>query len=569
MNTAHQYALDVKAGEITACKWVRLACKRFLKDLKRSETDPSFPYKYNPPLTEIVDGVATEYFPANRAVEFIELLPHVKGRWAANKETITLQPWQVFIVCSIFGWVHKETGLRRFDKASLYVARKNGKSLLAAAIGLYMLVVDKEAGAEVYSGATSEKQAWEVFGPARKMAEKMPELQSHYDLEVNASNLCTLDGSKFEPIIGNPGDGASPHCAIVDEYHEHKDSKQYDTMLTGMGSRLQPLMLVITTAGDNIAGPCFDDMTTVEKILEGVIEDERHFGIIFTIDKADDWTSREALQKANPNIGVSISEDFLLARQKEAIENSRHQGRFKTKHLNIWVSARDAFFNMQKWSECEDAELKLSDFEGQYCIISVDLASKRDIAEVHLVFPREDDKYIDFGIHYLPEAAVEAEANNHYRAWDTDGFLVATEGNMIDMPRMKDDVLDLCKRFTVGAVVFDPYHDTYMMIKLMDEGVTCTEYAATVKNFSDPMKLIDALTHEKKISHPIDPVMDWMISNVVARVDNKDNVYPNKERPELKIDGPVALIMAMGWHLENPEPAASSYEDENVQIWID
>ena len=549
MTDTHQYALDVTSKKIVANKWLRLACKRFLKDLKRD-----FPYRYD-------EGKA------GAAVRFIQALPHVKGQWAGKK--IILTPWQLFIVCNIFGWVHKETGMRRFMKASLYVARKNGKSLLAAAIGLYMLVADSEAGAEVYSGATSEKQAWEVFGPARKMADRTPELVSYYGLEVNASNLnIPVDGSKFEPIIGNPGDGASPHCAIVDEYHEHKDPKQYDTMITGMGARQQPLMLVITTAGDNIAGPCFDDMTTLQKILEGVIEDDRHFGLIYTCDKGDDWTSPEALQKANPNMGVSISEEFLLARQKEAIENSRHQGRFKTKHLNIWVSARDAFFNMQKWSDCEDGSLKLSDFEGEPCVISVDLASRRDIAEVHLLFPREDGEYLNFGKHYLPEAAVEAEANNHYRAWAADGFMVVTDGNMIDMPRMKDDILEMCGDFNVQAVVFDPYHDTYMMTRLMDEGIECVEYGATVKNFSDPMKIIDALTHEKKIKHGTDPVMDWMMSNVVAKVDNKDNVYPNKERQELKIDGPVALIMAMGWSLANPEPAASAYENPDVAIWM-
>ncbi len=550
VDTAKLYATDIIAGEIPACQWTVLACKRFIKDIGRKR---GFPW-------------VLSLQKASEACAFIEALSHTKGRWA--RLPLKLEPWQIFIVVNIFGWVHKDTGLRRFNKASLYVARKNGKSLLAAAIGLYMLVADGEAGAEVYSGATGEKQAWEVFKPARLMARNEPELLAHYSLEVNASNLCIIkDESKFEPVIGNPGDGASPHCYICDEYHEHPDSRQYDTMITGMGARLQPLALVITTAGDNIAGPCYDDMLTIQKILQGVIKDERVFGIIYTIDKGDDWTSKKALRKANPNMGVSIMEEFLLARQKEAIENARHQGRFKTKHLNIWVQARDAFFNMQKWAECEDKRLHLDDFAGEDCVISVDLASKKDIAEVHLVFPHEDGSFINFGLHYLPEAAVENEENNHYRAWDTDGFLVVTEGNMIDMPLMKDEVLEMCKEFNVRAVIFDPWHDTYMVTELQAAGIFCVEYAATVKNYSDPMKSLDALILDKKWIHPYDPCMDWMLSNVVARVDAKDNVYPRKERQELKIDGPVALIMAFGWYLDNPDPGPSVYENPETRVW--
>ena len=549
VDTAKLYATDIIAGVIPTNQWTGLACKRFIKDIGRKR---KFPW-------------VLSLQKASEACAFLENLSHTKGRWA--KTPLKLEPWQIFIVVNIFGWVHKDTNLRRFNKASLYVARKNGKSLLAAAIGLYMFC-EGEAGAEVYSGATGEKQAWEVFKPARLMARNEPELTDAFSIEVNASNLCIVeDESKFEPIIGNPGDGASPHCYICDEYHEHPDSRQYDTMITGMGARLQPLALVITTAGDNIAGPCYDDMLTIQKILQGVIKDERVFGIIYGIDKEDDWTTVEALRKANPNMGVSIMEEFLLARQKEAIENARHQGRFKTKHLNVWVQARDAFFNMQKWAECEDKRLQLDDFAGETCVISVDLASKKDIAEVHVIFPHEDGSFTNFGLHYLPEAAVENEENNHYRAWDIEGHLIVTEGNMIDMPLMKDEVLEMCKEFNVRAVIFDPWHDTYMVTELQAAGIPCVEYAATVKNFSDPMKSLDALILDKKWTHPYDLCMDWMLSNVVARVDAKDNVYPRKERQELKIDGPVALIMAFGWYLDNPDPGPSVYENPDTRVW--
>ncbi len=545
---AKQYAQDVVAEEVPACKWTVLASQRFLADLKK---DWEFEFKEDL---------------ANRACEFIENLPHVKGKWA--KSNITLESWQAFIVCNIFGWIHKETGMRRFRKGSLYVGRKNGKSLLAAAIGLFMLVADGEPGAEVYSGATTEKQAWEVFGPARMMAKRTPEFTSYYGLEVNASNLAIIiDGAKFEPIIGNPGDGASPHCAIADEYHEHPDSRQYDTMLTGMGARQQPLMLVITTAGDNIAGPCYDDMQTVQKILESVIQDEQHFGIIYTIDPKTEWTSLEALQMANPNMGVSVGEEFLLARQKEAIENSRHQGRFKTKHLNIWVSVRDAYFNTQKWIECTDTELDIRQFLGKPCIVGLDLASKRDIAAMKILFPLDNGNFAEFGRYYLPEAAIELEENNHYRAWAADGYLIITDGNMIDMIRIKEDLLELRNQFQINEVAYDPHQATMFVLELMAEGVPCVEYGATVLNFSEPMKQLDALIHARKIRHNGNPVMTWSISNVVAKVDAKDNVYPRKERLENKIDPVVSLIMALGRHMAQPQKGPSVYADPGVQVW--
>jgi len=206
---AIRYAKHVRDGKVTACKWTRLACERFLNDCRRIKHDGDFDYVF------FRGGII-------EACETIETFSHVKGEWAGSE--LLLEPWQVFIVCNIFGWVHKKTDMRRFRKASLFVGRKNGKSLLAAAIGLFMFAAEDEPGAEVYSGATTEKQAWEVFGPARMMAKRDEEFCAKFGIEVNASNLAIIfDGAKFEPIIGNPGDGASPHCAIADEYHEHPD----------------------------------------------------------------------------------------------------------------------------------------------------------------------------------------------------------------------------------------------------------------------------------------------------------------------------------------------------------
>ena len=531
---ALEYCQEVIDGNIMASRWVVLACKRHISELKKQKK-AEFLYKYDESK-------------ARKVCRFVELQYHTKGKWAQQKQKINLEPWQVFFLCSVFGWVQKKNNLRRYMEALLLVPRKNGKSALAAAIGLYMLMADDEYGAEIYSGATSEKQALEVFTPAKIMARSNPDMLEAIGVQVNASNICIMkNGSKFEPIIGNPGDGSSPSCAIIDEVHEHKASTQIDTMLTGMGARDQPLMLYITTAGDNLAGPCYAMQMEAQKMLEGSAENNpRYFALIFGIDPDDEWDDIRTLRKANPNYGVSVSEDFLLAQLATAKANARKQSSFKTKHLNVWVGAMDAFFNMDRWKQSADIAMDMDDLKGEPCYIGLDLASRVDIAAVEILFPRSDGGYIRFGLYYLPEAAVRNGACEHYQAWKDDGILTITDGEMIDFAVIRDDILDLCREFDVRELCFDPFQATMLITELMQLGIPCVEVRATVNNFSEPMKTLDGLIREKKIVHDGDPCMNWMMSNVVARVDAKDNVYPRKDRAENKIDGPVALIMAIG-----------------------
>lgn len=531
---AEAYVDDVLAGRRPACKWERLACERWVGDRKR-EKDANWPYRFDDAKAE-------------RVCNFIELLPHTKGAWAQRKEMIALPGWQCFILINVFGWVRKDNGLRRFTEAVSVVPRKNGKSTLSAGVGLYMVSGDGEAGAEIYSGAATERQAWEVFRPARLMALGRPDLLSHYGMAVNAKNINVLaTASRFEPMIGKPGDGASPSCAIIDEFHEHDSSEQYDSMLTGMGARDQPLMWVITTAGDNLAGPCFDKVLTCRKILEQTIEDDQKFYIEYSSDSDDDWTDPAVLAKANPNLGISVSEDFLLARQREAVRNTREQGRFKTKHLNLWVNARNAFFNMQSWSACRDETLRIEDFYGHRCYIALDLASKQDIAAKQMLFPLEDGRFATFGTYYLPSGIIDEPGLDHYRGWALadPAQLVMTDGNMIDFGRIEEDLDDDRRRFLVEEMTFDPAQATMLMTRMMAKGANISEFQQNAGNFSEPMKEIAALIDAGKLVHncaPNDP-MTWMMSNVTARMDAKDQVYPRKERPENKIDGPVALIM--------------------------
>lgn len=542
---ATQYARDVVEGRQIACKWVRLACQRHLNDLARAEA--GWLYQFNP---ELVDRAGKTFRPAQRVCMFAERMPHIKGEWAAQGQTIHLEDWQVFGLCSVFGWINIETGKRRFRQADFYEPRKNAKSTKAAVIGLYMLAADGEYGAEVYSGATSKDQALEVFGPARQMALATPDFRRYYGVVPNKSNLAIIDtNSKFEPVIGKPGDGSSPSCWIVDEFHEHTSADMYETGETGMGARSQPLLLVITTAGNNIGGPCYQHQMQLQKILEGTIENEQRFGIIYTIDAEDDWTSPEALRKANPNFGISVSEEFLLNSLRDAIADPRKQATFKTKHLNMWVNARSPWINLENLQKCADPTLTLERFSGEECYLGLDLASRQDIASLVYEFTREIDgkkHYYAISRNYLPEAAVQRPENAHYRGWVAQNHLVETPGSMTDLELIQNYILDSRQQVAIQEVAKDQHNSAQLGANLESEGVIVLDVPQVTKYLSDPMKDIAALIDAGRFHHDGNPAFVWMLSNVECREDANENIFPRKSKEENKIDAATALILAHG-----------------------
>jgi phage terminase large subunit-like protein len=526
---AERYARDVASGEIPACKWIQTACQQTLDDFKGDERSP---FRF-------------DEMRAFRACAFIESMPHVKGAWASRGERLRLSPWQVWITASLFGWVHRDTGRRRYRRALVLVPRKNGKSAWAAALGLYMLAADGEHGAEIFAGATSEKQAMEVFRPARQMALKTPRLVNRFSLEIGAKSIVsTATGSRFEAVIGKPGDGASPSCAIIDEYHEHETDELVETMRTGQGARDEPILLMVTTAGDNVSGPCHAVMKDAEAMLSGNAKDEAFFAALYGLDEGDDWTTDAALIKANPNYGISVSSEFLRQERDHALANARRQAVFKTKHLNQWVGARSAFFNMENWRRCADEKLSLADFEGAPCYVGLDLASKQDITATVLLFPH-DDRYAVFGRYYLPEAALNGRNRERYAELHRQRRLIIAGDAMIDQDRIQDDILDDLKRFDVRTLSFDPWNAGALIARLMDRGANCVEFHKTTKNVSSPMKTLAGLIDEKRIAHDGDEALAWMLSNVVTREDTSGNVRPVKAQPDSKIDAADALIAAL------------------------
>ena len=531
---AEQYCNDVISGKILACEYVKLACERQVKDLNRQR---GFPYMY-----DVSRGA--------KVCAFVELLPHIKGALAG--QPIKLEPWQVFIIMTVFSWV-KEDGSRRFRRVYIEVPRGNGKSALSSAIGLYMLTADNEGGAEVYSFATTRDQAKIVFGDAQQMARKSTGLRNHFGVDVNAHNIfVSKTASKFEALSaeGSTLDGLNTHFACIDELHAHKTRAVYDVVETSIGKRLQSLLWVITTAGSNRTGICYEVRGFVTKVLKGNTVDESQFGIIYGLDKDDDWATEDALIKANPNWGVSVMPEVLSSLQSKAMSMASAANNFRTKHLNEWVNADVSWMDMRAWEACADTTLNIDDFEGKPCYMALDLASKVDIAAKMMLFEK-NGHYYAFGDYYLPKETVERAENSQYSGWESLGLLTVTEGSIIDFQVIEDKILHDCKRFDVIEVPYDPFQATQLSMRLLNQGVNMVEVRPTVLNFSEPMKQLEALVLSGKFHHNGCPILEWMVSNIVCHVDAKDNIYPRKERPENKIDGVVALIMALNRAIAN------------------
>jgi phage terminase large subunit-like protein len=552
------YAEDVVAGTQLAGELVRLACERQLRDLRRQHEDPEFPYTFDPAK-------------AARVCRFIELLHHIKGKWARGGGRIRLEPWQIFLITTLFGWVHAETGLRRFSKAYIEVARKNAKSTLVAGLALYMLCADDEPGAEIVAAATKKEQARIVFDAARLMAERNEQLRNHYGLLTMKHSLQVPEDSRSFKAIDGKGssqDGLNLHCTINDELHAWQGRALYEVLETARGSREQPLELNITTAGFNQEGVCFELRTDCARILQGRDEDESIFALIYTLDEGDDWTAEENWVKANPNLGVSVSLDNMRTEARAAIRQASKVNGFKTKRLNIWCNAATAWMDMLRWDAAKVEGMTLADFKGRECIAALDLATRVDIASRVLVFTSDDDSVDILARHYVPEAAVEMDQHSSYAGWVADGWLTATPGEVIDQARIQADLIEDLKTVRAEEIVFDRYQAAKMMAELGDAGFEIVDLTNSVANMSEPMKELEALVLQGKLRHNGDPVLRWMISNVVCRRDEKDNIFPRKEHKDSKrkIDGAVAAIMALNRVLARRETEVSVPEDYEVLV---
>lgn len=536
VDRANRYIERVLSGEQPACKWVRLACERQLEDLTRADAG-DWEWEWD------IDS-------AGAICRFIERLPHVEGRW--KSKTIELGDWQCFLLTTIFGWVDRETKkIRRFRKALVVLPRKNAKTTMAAAIALYLLTVDHEPGAQVYSAAKTRDQARIAWGIAHKMVQRTPDLKERFGLEPMAHSIvCEREGSFYKPLSRDADslEGLNVHGAIVDELHVHPDREVWDVIDNGITARSQPLIFAISTEGDASAGIFVDQVKYAQAILDKQHEDESYFAIYYGLDVEDDWQAESSWEKANPNWGVSVSPREMRDKYREATQLPSAQATFLTKRLNVRVGAGAAYFNMLAWRQlCKDESLRIEDFRGEPCIVTIDLASKKDLTVAVKVFKRGGDYYV-FGSYYLPDAAVEPGMPNHefYRAWRIKNLLTVTPGPRTDYGQFERDIIDFCEEYKPHRIGGDPSYNGEHFRQNMDAaGITFVEINHNPKTFTEPMKDLAALIVAGRIHHNGDPILDWAMGNVTSKANYKGEDFPRKPHPDSKIDPAVALIANM------------------------
>jgi phage terminase large subunit-like protein len=542
LHPAEQYALDVIDGKIVACKWVRLACERYFYDLEHGHER----------------GLYFDRDAAERKIRMASLLKHSKGQWAG--EFLHLEPWQQFIDWNVFGWM-REDGTRRFRTLYEEVARKNGKSTHGATTGIYLAFFDGEPGAEVYSAATKRDQARIVHGEAIRMVKKNRALRKH--IRIYKDNLhMEASASKYEPLGADSDsiDGLNVHGVLADEVHAWKSREMWDVLETATGSRRQPLIVAITTAGMDRQSVCFEKHQYTEKVLEGFKDnsfvDDTWFGIIYTIDEGDDWRDEACWIKANPNLGVSKKIDDLRMKATRAAKMPAAQNNFLRRELNVWVQGDSKWMDMDAWRKCggKIPALELPEhLKGRTAFAGLDLSSTSDLTAFVLVFPAEDG-FIDVVARFwLPEDAIEprTQEGTHYDEWVREGYIEKTDGNVIDYGLVFEQIKQDATDYSIERIAFDRWGAARVVQVLQNIGMTMVQFGQGYQSMNPPMQELERLLLSGKIRHGNNPVLTWMADNVVAHMDPAGNIKPDKEKSKDKIDGIVALIMAIDLALRN------------------
>ena len=579
----HAYARAVVAGEIVAGRLVRLACARHLRDLD----------------TGAARGLTFDAAEATRAIKFARWCNHSKGVWAGTP--VVLEPWECFIVGSLFGWKRAD-GTRRYRVTLIEIARKNGKSLLASIVGLLLAFFDNEPGAEVYAAATKRDQAKIVWGEARQMVRRSPALRDRIrtlvaNLSIERSN------QKFEPLgaDGDSMDGLNIHGAIIDELHAHKTRAVWDVLDTATAARRQPLIFAITTAGFDRNTVCWEQHAYAIRVLEGVLDDDSYFPFIASLDacdacresgklapstdcaECDDWTDPAVWPKANPNLGVSVNVDDLARKVERARVVPGQVNAVLRLHMNIWTEGSSRWLSIDAWDECAGvldvgdlAAVKsrirqmVEERHGQRCFAGIDLSSKSDITAVALWFPPDADDVVDvLWWFWVPEAAVAARRTRDgvpYEVWIREGFMFETAGDLIDYDEIREFIRgELAPNCEIAEIAYDAWGATQLATQLEGDGATIVPVSQSFGALNEACKEVEALTMARKFRHGGNPVMRWMIGNVIIERDSQDRMRPSKKRSLDKIDGVSAMIIAGARAITTPATEPSVYEERGVR----
>lgn len=512
---------------------------------------------------------------ADKAVKFIKRLKHTKGRWAGVP--FTLLPWQENeIIRPLFGTV-KEDGTRQYRFCYIEVGKKNGKSEIAAAIALYLLLADGEISAEVYNAAGDRDQASIVFDVAAQMVRQDKTLikrckiiDSRKRIVAHKTNSVYIALSK-ETYTKH---GLNPSGVIIDELHAHKTRELYDILIEGTDTaRQQQLIFIITTAGiHDIHSIGWEVHEYAKQVKKGIIKDPTFLPIIYAANQKDDWTNEKIWKKANPSLGHIFTIDKLKNHYNQVKDNPARQNNFRRFRLNQWVGQVNRYFPMDKWDACGKVKFDPNALVKRRCYGGLDLSSTMDLTAFVLVFPPEDknEKWKIIPKFYIPEDTVLKKTNTDkvpYLIWKRAGYITVTPGNVIDYEFIRKDIQNASNIYNLKEVAYDPWGAVQLATKLQEvDGIIMVEHRQGFKSMSPPTKECHKMIMSKEIAHNNNPILRWCADNFVAKIDAAENVKPDKEKVTQRIDGIVALIMALGRAILYYQKRKSIYETSGLKI---
>ena len=528
-----QYAKDVVSGKILSCQWVKLACKRFLDDINSQE------YYFD----------EKKY---NTLTTFTGVMKHYSSG-AAGKPFI-LEPWEDFIICNIFCLYRVDTRRRKYKTAHISVSRKNGKTTLAAALGLFSLIADGEPASSVIMAANSREQAHIDFDAASSFARQLdPRKKS---LKVLRNEIVFQKNNASLKVISadaSTGDGLNPSMVILDELHEAVDSKLFDVLRSGQGFREQPLMLSITTAGFRIGGFCNQYEDYCKEILMGQKVDETLFALLYTLDDGDDWTDESNFIKSNPNLGITVKRDWLSEQVNQAKNSPTLEVGVKTKNLNVWCSSSTTWIPEQ-YIRKSLMDVDLTEFKNKnnYLVyLGFDLAAISDLTAVSIMFVDPDtEEYFFKTWYYLPKSALDGKYNSElYKMWSSKGFLTLTDSETTDYNYIQNQIVYLYETFDVQGVFFDSWNAQMLVNNLTNLGLPMTAYSQSIGNFNKPTKEMERLVLSDKVRFDNNPITRFCFDNVELKVDLNGNSKPVGDHNAKKIDGVISMLNALGGYL--------------------
>ena len=506
---------------------------------------------------------------ADRAVSFIELLTHTKGTWSGKR--FKLLPWQERIIRDVFGIV-KTDGYRQFNTAYIEIPKKNGKSELAAAVALYLTCADREERAEVYGCAADRQQASIVFEVAADMVRMCPALKRSVKILAATKRLVYLPTNSFYQVLSSEAyskHGFNVHGVVFDELHTQPDRKLYDVMTKGSGdARTQPLYFLITTAGTDTHSICWEVHQKARDIMEGRKIDKTFYPVIYGAEESDDWSSEDVWLKSNPSLGTTIKMDKVRNAFESARQNPAEENAFRQLRLNQWVKQSVRWMPMDKWDVCS-FPVDRENLRGRECYGGLDLSSTSDITAFVLVFPPldEEDKYSVLPFFWIPEDNIELRVRRDsvpYDLWARQGKFETTEGNVVHYGYIEKFIERLGEEFNIREIAFDKWGAVQMTQNLEGMSFTVVPFGQGYRDMSPPTKELMKLVLEKKIAHGGNEVLRWMMDNVFVRTDPAGNIKMDKEKSTEKIDGAVALVMALDRVLRHGAQNKSVYDERGL-----